>query len=81
MFDCLDASYNDLPVNFSTGMPLASTPMYRDLLQALEWEVRPITSHQWLSLLRSPYLEVSSAGHEHLQLISAQFRSAAIRSR
>ena len=75
VFDCLDASYNDLPVNFSTGMPLASTPMYRDLLLALEWEVRPITSHQWLSLLRSPYLEVSSAGHERLQLISAQFRS------
>ena len=75
VFDCLDASYNDLPVNFSTGMPLASTPMYRDLLLALEWEVRPITSHQWLSLLRSPYLAVSSAGHEHLQLISAQFRS------
>jgi len=75
VFDCLDASYNDLPVNFSTGMPLASTPMYRDLLLALEWEVRPLTSHQWLSLLRSPYLEVSSAGHEHLQLISAQFRS------
>ena len=75
VFDCLDASYNDLPVNFSTGMPLASTPMYRDLLLALEWEVRPITSHQWLSLVRSPYLEVSSAGHERLQLISAQFRS------
>ena len=75
VFDCLDASYNDLPVNFSTGMPLASTPIYRDLLLALEWEVRPITSHQWLSLVRSPYLEVSSAGHERLQLISAQFRS------
>ena len=26
-FGCLDARYNDLPVNFSTGIPLASTPV------------------------------------------------------
>ena len=34
-FDCLDARYNDLPVNFTTGMPLASTPLFRDALAAL----------------------------------------------
>ena len=53
-FGCLDARYNDLPVNFSTGIPLASTPSYRDLMLALEWEVRSLSSYEWLSLLRSP---------------------------
>ena len=43
-FGCLDARYNDLPVNFATGMTLASTPMFRDALTAMEWEVRPLTA-------------------------------------
>ena len=55
-FDCLDARYNDLPVNFATGMPLANTPLFRDALAALEWEVHPLGRPQWLSLARSPYL-------------------------
>lgn len=41
-FDCLDARYNDLPVNFSTGMPLLTTPMYRDAIAVLEWEAQQI---------------------------------------
>ena len=49
-FDCLDARYNDLPVNFATGMPLANTPLFRDALAALEWEVHPLGRPQWLSL-------------------------------
>jgi len=60
-FDCLDARYNDLPVNFATGMPLASTPLFRDALTALEWEVRPLSRPQWLSLTRSPYLAFQDA--------------------
>ena len=48
-FDCLDARYNNLPVNFTTGMPLASTPLFRDALAALEWEVHAIGRAQWLS--------------------------------
>jgi hypothetical protein len=51
-FGCLDAQYNDLPVNFSTGMPLGATPMYRDLLLALEWETRSLSRAEWLALLR-----------------------------
>ncbi len=74
-FDCLDAQYNDLPVNFSTGMSLGATPMYRDLLLALEWETRSLSRTDWLALLRSPFLPFS---HEHSQqiltLIDHQFR-------
>ena len=73
-FGCLDARYNDLPVNFSTGIPLVSTPSYRDLLLALEWEIRSLTSHEWLSLLRSPYINSISGGHNGLRLISNQLR-------
>ena len=74
-FDCLDAQYNDLPVNFSTGMSLGATPMYRDLLLALEWETRSLSRADWLALLRSPFLPLS---HEHpqqtLSLIDRQFQ-------
>ncbi len=55
-FECLDAQYNDLPVNFSTGMPLSDTPMFRDAAIALEWEVRPLPRREWLTLMRSPFI-------------------------
>lgn len=74
-FDCLDARYNDLPVNFATGMPLASTPMYRDALTVLEWEVRPLSRPQWLSVIRSPYLAFKEDGQMLPGLIQAQFLS------
>ncbi|MFV0477695.1 MAG: PD-(D/E)XK nuclease family protein [Parahaliea sp.] len=34
-FDCLASHYNSLPVNFSTGWPLAEVPVVRDALLAL----------------------------------------------
>ena len=74
-FDCLDARYNDLPVNFTTGMPLANTPLFRDALAALEWEVHPLGRSKWLSLTRSPYLAFQSDPEMILGLIQAQFRS------
>jgi len=74
-FDCLDARYNDLPVNFATGMPLATTPMYRDALSALAWEVRPLSRPQWLSLIRSPYLAFKDDAEMLPGLIHAQFLS------
>ena len=74
-FDCLDARYNDLPVNFATGMPLATTPMYRDALAALAWEVRPLSRPQWLSLIRSPYLVFKDDPQVLPGLIQAQFLS------
>ena len=74
-FDCLDARYNDLPVNFTTGMPLADTPLFRDALAALEWEVQPLNRPQWLSLTRSPYLAFKDDPEIILTLIQAQFLS------
>jgi probable DNA repair protein len=74
-FGCLDARYNDLPVNFATGMNLASTPMFRDALTALEWEVRPLNREQWLSLARSPYLAFKGNSQSTAGLIQAQFLS------
>ncbi len=74
-FDCLDAQYNDLPVNFTTGMPLANTPLFRDALTVLEWEVSPISRPQWLSLIRSPYLAFKDGPEMIPMLIQAQFSS------
>ena len=74
-FDCLDARYNHLPVNFTTGMPLASTPLFRDALAALEWEVHAIGRAQWLSLTRSPYLAFQDDPEIIPGLIQTQFRS------
>ena len=55
-FDCLDANYNLLPANFSAGMPLADTPIYRDLLLALRIGMDPVSREDVLALFRSPYL-------------------------
>ena len=74
-FDCLDARYNDLPVNFATGMPLANTPLFRDALTALEWEVSPMSRPRWLSLIRSPYLAFNDEKQIIPGLIQAQFQS------
>jgi len=74
-FDCLDAAYNDLPVNFSTGMALSATPMYRDALLALEWESRSLPRTEWLALMRSPYLPGQLSGSENLGVVIAQFAS------
>ena len=74
-FDCLDARYNDLPVNFSTGMSLLSTPMYRDAIAALEWEGKPASRSEWLSILRSPYLDLGLEQKARLQMIEALFNT------
>ena len=73
-FDCLDARYNDLPVNFSTGMPLSDTPLYRDALTALQWELQPLSRSDWIALMRSPFLPAHLEGRALLDLIAAQFR-------
>ena len=77
-FGCLDAEYNDLPVNFSTGMPLSNTPMYRDALTVLEWESGPLSRSDWLALMRSPYLALHESGQAGLGLIEAQFRAGGL---
>ena len=55
-FDCLDARYSKLPVNFSAGIHLAEAPMYRDALLALRVGIEPLSRADLLALLRSPYL-------------------------
>ena len=59
-FDCLGARYAALPVNFSSGMPLSKTPMFRDALLALRLAVAnekvSLARSEVLALLRSPFL-------------------------
>lgn len=55
-FDALDSRYHSLPVNFSKGIPLSDTPMYRDALGMLALLSESITRQKLLELLRSPYL-------------------------
>ena len=59
-FDCLGARYAALPVNFSSGMPLSKTPMFRDALTALRvataYDSVALLRSEVLALLRSPFL-------------------------
>ena len=66
-FDCLGARYDALPVNFSTGMPLGATPMYRDALAALaigdaanDGSSAELPRETVLALLRSPFIATDS---------------------
>jgi len=59
-FDCLGSRYAALPVNFSSGMPLSQTPMFRDALIALRLaaadDTVSLSRSEVLALLRSPFL-------------------------
>ena len=59
-FDCLGARYAALPVNYSAGMPLVDTPLFRDALLALRLSVpepsATFSRSEILALLRSPFL-------------------------
>ena len=59
-FDCLGARYAALPVNFSTGMPLSDTPLFRDALMGLRLAgsdgATVFSRSEVLALLRSPFL-------------------------
>ena len=76
-FECLDARYNDLPVNFSTGMPLGATPMFRDAMTALEWEVRPLPRQEWSRLMRSPFFPglLANPSRNELKVVDRLFQS------
>ncbi len=56
-FDCLDARYTDLPVNYSGGLALSKTPMYRDALLLLRAYNSGLSREDWVALLGSPYLD------------------------
>ncbi|WP_157976383.1 PD-(D/E)XK nuclease family protein [Parahaliea mediterranea] len=57
-FDCLDANYAALPVNFSTGWQLAEVPVVRDALAALAAVNAPAPVQRVLALLRSRFLQL-----------------------
>ncbi len=68
-FGCLGQRYATLPVNFSTGMPLSQTPLYRDALLGLRLLVAPSHSRgDVLAALQSPFLNAGEAADGHSQL-------------
>lgn len=66
-FDCLDTDYNSLPVNFSTGWPLAEAPVVRDALAALDTTGESLAVGELLGLLRSRFLGVHDWGDAPVQ--------------
>lgn len=67
-FDCLGENYSSLPVNFSTGTPLARTPLVRDALAALAMGLSHTTVPAVVRLMHSRFLDVrdsSSALSQH----------------
>jgi probable DNA repair protein len=77
-FGRLAARYDALPVNYSRGVPYASTPMYRDLLTALRVLDGPVARRDAVALLRSPYLAPLAGvpSGQRLQLIERIHRLA-----
>ncbi|WP_328799332.1 PD-(D/E)XK nuclease family protein [Sediminihaliea albiluteola] len=57
-FDCLNENYAQLPVNFSTGWPLAEVPLVRDALLALNMSRNQLNVNELLSLLRSRFVNL-----------------------
>ncbi len=55
-FDCLGGSYTSLPVNFSTGITLAQTPLIRDALAALAMGLQHTSVPAIIALLHSRFL-------------------------
>lgn len=60
-FDCLGENYANLAVNFSTGMPLAATPVVRDGLLALEMGLNDTTVPAVVKVLGSRFLALDDA--------------------
>ncbi|MBN7797694.1 PD-(D/E)XK nuclease family protein [Parahaliea mediterranea] len=61
-FDCLDGNYGSLPVNFSTGWPLAEAPVVRDALMALAATGDTLALGELLGLMRSRFLALPDRG-------------------
>ncbi|MFK7976397.1 MAG: hypothetical protein AB8C02_09695, partial [Halioglobus sp.] len=58
-FDCLGENYASLPVNFSTGTPLADTPVVRDGLLALEFGEHQVGVADVVKVLNSRFFAMS----------------------
>jgi ATP-dependent helicase/nuclease subunit B len=55
-FNCLGANYNDLPVNFSAGIPLAQAPLIHDALEVLAIGLQHTTVSAVMHLLHSRFI-------------------------
>lgn len=60
-FDCLGSNYTALPVNFSTGLKLAQTPLVRDALAALRMGLQRTSVPAVVDILRSRFLDIPDA--------------------
>ncbi|MDX1733642.1 MAG: PD-(D/E)XK nuclease family protein [Halioglobus sp.] len=57
-FDCLGEDYNSLPVNFSTGIPLAHAPVIRDALALLALVSGRVAVTDVVALFRSRFVDL-----------------------
>ncbi len=57
-FDCLDESYNDLPINFSTLITLNQAPLIRDAFRILELVFGELRFADFVSLLQSRFINI-----------------------
>ena len=67
-------SFTQLPVNFSRGIELSKTPMYRDLLLLLRLLTGSVSREDILALIRSPFFYWSNQP-DKATLIRALFGS------
>ena len=67
-------SFTQLPVNFSRGIELSKTPMYRDLLLLLRLLTGSVSREDILALIRSPFFYWSNHA-DKAKLIRALFGS------
>ncbi|MEZ5503092.1 MAG: PD-(D/E)XK nuclease family protein [Halioglobus sp.] len=57
-FNCLGRNYNSLPVNFSTGIPLARAPLVRDALALLSLGLEHTNVRSVVGLLHSRFTDL-----------------------
>lgn len=73
-FEVDGQSFTQLPVNFSRGVELSKTPMYRDLLLLLRLLTGSISREHILALIRAPFFYWRNQADKS-QLIRALFAS------
>lgn len=93
-FDCLGANYTSLPVNFSTGIPLAHAPVIRDALSLLELGLAHTTVPKVVNVLQSRFVDMPDAdsalaqylierlyrdGREHIEVGELRFTASEIK--
>jgi ATP-dependent helicase/nuclease subunit B len=66
-FNCLGANYNELPVNFSAGIPLAQAPLIRDALEVLAIGLQHTTVSAVVRLLHSQFFVFPESGSTNRQ--------------